>query len=151
MPNSPKLSDVRLNLFAIFSRFEFSLKEEGFLLGAEGADASPNWDKFANLAELTDIVSALSKDTDVAFLIGRPPKTQIVTNKSLGWRAKIASPITRALDLLLAVRTVRNNLFHGGKSGENPDDEQYCRAATVVLMECLRRCDSVRYIFEGKY
>jgi hypothetical protein len=63
----------------------------------------------------------------------------------------MAKPIKSLLTFFLAVNQVRDNLFHGGKHGEDPRDDVLCRAARVVLELCLERHHEVRKAFEYKY
>ena len=86
-------------------------------------------------------------------MIEKPPKSQIVlSGKTLGWQeynGKIES--TKAL--FEAMKTVRNNLFHGGKNGY-PDegrDAQLIEACIHLMTKALENHDGVRNAFERKY
>jgi hypothetical protein len=57
------------------------------------------------------------------------------------------------VELLVAVRAVRNNVVHGGKSG-HPDGERnmtLVREAQWILEEALQVNERVRKAFEGYY
>src|SRR5215213_6455764 len=100
----------------IFSRFEFALKREGFLTSLkEGARAEPNWVRFTSeLATQCDPAMMAEILAAGTYLSGKPSRKQIVSLGSLGWEAE--PPPADSLDALFsAVRTTRNNLFHGGK------------------------------------
>lgn len=156
--NLPVASDAKKELFVIFARFEFALKECGFLSGTCGKDAKANWDVFAGDTALSDLLTAVSGDLDVKELIEKPPKKQIIVcghngEKSWDWKTDSGPADTSPSNskLLLAVRRVRNNLFHGAKQGEDPRDEQLCRAAKKMLLTCLEKHSGLRDMFEGKY
>jgi len=144
-----------LDFFAYFSRFEYSLKRSGFL--KPGAKAQPNWDAFANslhgcFAGVQD--PAFHKAVD--FLRREPPKTQLVSGTQLGWAD--TNPGSGEHDenyVLRLVRTVRNNLFHGGKypypAGPVPEvarNRHLLEASITVLGQCLELSTAVRGAFE---
>jgi hypothetical protein len=122
---------------AVFARYEFALKAAGF---AEGDEAKPAWDRYArtidagftqlNIAELT---------TAVDYLINQPPKKQVLVNGNLQWRDAPPDPnVLPAEQVLVMVRRVRNNLFHGGKFLPGGDrDQLLVHHALVVLRACL--------------
>jgi hypothetical protein len=144
-----------LEFFAYFSRFEYSLKRSGFLM--PGENANPNWDKFANsirghFAKIHDATFVNA----ATFLLAEPPKTQVVLGNDLGWEETTRrngehdEKFTSRL-----IRTVRNNLFHGGKypypAGPMPDagrNRRLLDAALTVLGQCLEISPSVRSAFE---
>jgi hypothetical protein len=141
--------------FALFSRFEYSLKRSGFLKAAEKAE--PNWDTYANtLQGLFQAVSDPAFQAAVAFLVKEPPKTQIVSNLELGWRDSVQGPGEHFERYILRlVTTVRNNLFHGGKYphpfGPVRDiarNRRLLEASISVLCACLVLSDKVRSAFE---
>jgi hypothetical protein len=109
--NVPK--DLTLEFFAAFARFEYALKRAGYVVGNHKS-ASAAWDRFA--VDLRDMGhAALAPVLAVCvYLRQHPPKKQVVNNGNLEWvvRPAAGSPIE---DVLLSIRTVRNNVFHGGK------------------------------------
>jgi hypothetical protein len=48
-------------------------------------------------------------------ILENPPKKQVVASDGLGWRESPPTGLPEAEKILLYVRRVRNNLFHGGK------------------------------------
>lgn len=147
----PEIPPAKRDLFAAYARFEFALKEAGFLVGKEGEKASPNWHLFSTSNSLANLLDDLAQDADVAALIAKPPRQQVIHNKALDWVDAIPAPITSARDLLLATKAVRDNLFHGGKQGEDPRDEMLCRAAIKILLATLDRHPEVKARFNGEY
>ncbi len=134
-----KLTDLAFDFFFRFSRFEFALKENGYLKSHQpGANAEPGWDEFvaAHAKEYKISANALQ-------LLASPPERQVVENgNTLSWRAvgleDCRSDLARIAKLL---RTVRNNLFHGGKHGsadwDNPDRTRQVLAAGSAVLEDL--------------
>ena len=71
---TPELTKVAFLFFYRFSRFEFALKENGFLKNTKrGARAEPNWDRFVN--ERSDGYHASSEARE---LIEQAPRQQVV-------------------------------------------------------------------------
>ncbi|MGY2491137.1 hypothetical protein [Cupriavidus sp. CP313] len=120
------VKSAALEFFLRFSRFEFALKENGKVKRGRRGVAQPDWDGFVDDHE------SLYKLTDSAReLLGSPPDVQIVKDG----RAWEWAPLTfdegesELSKLVLAVKTVRNNLFHGGKHSaagwDNPNRVQF--------------------------
>jgi hypothetical protein len=114
--------------FITFSRFEYALKRAAFVCATttQCEDAKPNWDHFAtdyNEAFAADSTRALRRAID--YFNEFPPRKQIVTDKKLDWKkdATPVAPRNHLSWLLCMVRRVRNNLFHGGKFPEVPEDD----------------------------
>lgn len=124
-----RLEDIRTELrnrafefFYWFSRFEFALKENGFLKNnTPGARAEPGWDQFIASHETGYVLTKAGSQ-----LVEADPQRQIVGQHELkfvpvGFDNQL-SELTKVVRLL---KTVRNNLFHGGKhSAEGWDDPQ---------------------------
>lgn len=100
--------------FRMFARMEYALKSAGFHNGEGRAEA--DWGAFALSIEqhLQDPQSDEVREAK-AYLLTRPPKKQIIKNGLLQWSDSRATSDSEADLVLLYVRRVRNNLFHGGK------------------------------------
>ena len=118
--------DLAVSFFLMFSRFEYALKRAGYLK-PNAHYASADWGRFARehesqfqrLAKPDELLEA------VQYLRTRPPKKQIVVNGQISWDD---GPVTSCAEgslqwLLVMVRRVRNNLFHGGKYPYAPINE----------------------------
>lgn len=131
----------------IFSRFEYALKRTSFLKKTDGGGAEPNWEKFSEtLDKEMELTAVESGEFQAAadYFFQSPPKKQIVDEDGdLGWRDEIILENRRNFSVLLVlVRRVRNNLFHGGKFGGehiygSERDENLIKFGLTVLMECL--------------
>ena len=114
------------NFLAVFSRMEYSLKAtEEYICGSE-KKVEPKWDSFAN--DINEIFLQI-KDEDaelksaVDYLIKYPPKKQIIDDGKLIFQErKLEKGQKLTQQILLMVRTIRNNLFHGGKYYKNTKD-----------------------------
>lgn len=107
-------TDLLLDFFGAFSRFERALKRAGFATARESR-VSADWDCFGRtLRKLTPgqcgPVLQVSK-----YLQENPPKKQIIHNGQLDWCDAPDPSLSDLEQILVYVRRVRNNLFHGGK------------------------------------
>ena len=139
--------------FIVFARFEYALKCSGYLRG-DDEHAQADWNKFAcDLGDAFDPDRTQRLRVAVDYLRNEPPRKQVVQGERLGWKSTGLSG--NQLDaLLVLVRHVRNNLFHGGKfhpvsKGAREDDlpervlepardEELLGHSLVILAECLR-------------
>lgn len=126
---TPELERAAFEFNYWFSRFEFCLKEAAFLKSDRpGKKAEPNWDMFVRAKR-----SAYTPSTAALALVKASPQQQVVSGKAkLAWNA--ISFDANEFDLqkmAILLRTVRNNLFHGGARGTNAWDDV---DATVKLL-----------------
>lgn len=135
--------DLACEFFAVFSRFEFALKEGGYVKG-EGR-ASPDWQRFTR-----DVV--LEADGPVAvslgYLIAYPPQIQ---TPDLKWKALALQGKTDRAKALESIQRVRNNLFHGGKHPpmSTPGrDAELVTASLAVLYAVLEQNEQLRSDYE---
>ncbi|MBN3849292.1 hypothetical protein G3N58_21050 [Paraburkholderia sp. Ac-20342] len=109
------LTQKAFQFFFWFARFEAALKESGFLKNeTEGAAAEPSWQHFVDSHAGRYALTESGKK-----LIGLSPERQVVGNgKELSWRpVGINDCRTDLCKVVRMLKTVRNNVFHGGKSG----------------------------------
>jgi len=144
------LEKLAIELFKKFARMEYALKAAGFHNG-EGR-AEPNWDKFA-----CTIQGQLEHDSVIAeavkYMKEQPPKKQVVRDGLLEW--EVAKPsASETHELLLCVRRVRNNLFHGGKFNGHwfaPErSETLLRNSLSILDACLRLSSELNEAFHSQ-
>lgn len=141
--------------FAFFSRFEYALKRTCFLKSGAKSKAQPNWDTFADsLCGKFESVQNKAFQEAMVFLCQKPPRQQVVSGCDLEW-CETEQGDGESLEkyVLRLVRTVRNNLFHGGKYPSGPmydmaRDGKLLKESIVVLRQCLELSDSVRKAFE---
>lgn len=139
--------DTIIEFFAVFSRFEYSLKCAGYI-EKDKSYVAADWDRFAEELN-SSFKMKLNRDTElksaVDYLIKNPPKKQINDNGTLSWsKADSWNEKKPILEwLLLMIRRIRNNLFHGGKFSVGPvqdlaRDQQLLECSLRILEKCLR-------------
>lgn len=118
-------AELACEFLAVFSRMEYALKATGYASPNEGKVIA-TWDKFAN-----EIDEAFGQVVDeeltiaVDYLLNDPPRKQVMKNGALAFEDRVVDgQQRRAQQALLMVRTVRNNLFHGGKYLPHGEREQ---------------------------
>lgn len=154
MPNAGEISQrldrsLIFEFFWTFSLFEYALKREGFISCGNHQAASADWHCFEQ-----SIRGRFSDERDgefsqaIRFLLENPPKKQIVDSGRLAWRQQRRRSEQSEEDFVLSlVRTVRNNLFHGGKDMtgeiETERNEALLRSALQILRTCAQFNPSV--------
>jgi hypothetical protein len=127
---------LAVDLLHAFARAEFALKGiQRFCVGNEGNNASANWDLFASdiAIQLAAAPGLLPETKDI--LLTAPPMKEVVRGGvAVFEHVPLRGP--EGVQLLSAVRRVRNNLFHGGK--EKPEryvghDTQLVTASLEVI------------------
>jgi hypothetical protein len=108
------LSQLAFEFFYWFSRFEFALKENRYLKNLNlGAKAEPGWDSF-----MQKWSEKYAPSAEATALLSFAPETQIVSKNGLVWQAtNLANCPSDLAKVVRLLKTVRNNLFHGGKHG----------------------------------
>lgn len=119
-----------LEFFVAFARCEYALKRGAFVRAGRNDSAEPDWDALARSLGSTFFDEVKSK---APTIVADPPKRQVLENGMLDWRSPPSPQNTQ--ELLLAVRRLRNNLFHGGKFPFAPIDEP--ARNDILLTEAL--------------
>ena len=149
-----------IKFFYCFSRFEYALKRvPKYLKTGNSGQAEPKWDAFANYLG-SDFFNSIKQSNNAAILFENPPEKQIVfqnknlDQKELGWKKKATAKNNK--ELFLAIRLVRNNLFHGGKYPSGPvkdpsRNEELLKACLFILEKALNdpRAEEVKGHFDG--
>lgn len=147
------LSGLAFEFFYWFSRFEYALKMNKYLVSeAVGAKAEPGWDRFA--AKFGEDYEA---SAEAKALLHLNPMRQVVTeSKGLTWKEVGLAHCRNDLErVTLLLRTARNNLFHGGKTSKaNWDDlgrtRQLLEAGLAVLPQ-LADFGSIKADFDERH
>lgn len=114
------LEDLATDFFKKFACCEFALKDGGFHDKHE-TDAKSDWKSFARTIEHSLSKEELEKPEleelrqAVEYILEHPPKKQVIEDNKLKFRDAKPSTNSRTDLILILVRRVRNNLFHGGK------------------------------------
>ena len=145
-------------LFLIyFARAEYALKRAHYIKGNEKR-VDADWDRFASDtngkfdAEVSEELSSAAK-----YLLNHPPKKQVLKNSKLAWADSSCGKQEVLPCLLVLVRRVRNNLFHGGKFPLTPipevaRDRKLLQSSLIVLDAALQLNQKVaRFFSEEAY
>lgn len=102
-----------LEFFIAFSRFEFALKAENFVLGVDRINA--DWDRYVG-SILFNPNATPELRVSVDYILNNPPRVQSIRNNVIVWTNRNFNPNTSdVLKLRYHITDIRNNLFHGGK------------------------------------
>lgn len=137
--------DLACEFFAVFSRFEFALKESGFAKG-EGR-ASPDWQRFARECTL-EVAQDSPLTISMGYLLAYPPQIQ---TPNLKWKDVALQGKTDVAKALESLQRVRNNLFHGGKHPPNSlpgRDTELVNASLAILYAVLEQNEQIRSDYE---
>lgn len=152
MRNIPALDQLASEFFKEFSRSEYALKAAGFHKGDGNAEA--NWSEFAKHVEtLVQTPDDEQLSEAIGFVLDNPPKKQVIRNGTIQWSDAAPNQKLKANNLLIYVRRVRNNLFHGGKFNGNwfePErSEQLIQNCLIILKACVNFVENTRNAYSG--
>ena len=144
--------DLVYEFFFVFSRFEHALSTSKYLTEGK-TGVSPDWNKFAR--DMNDLFQAhLSTEVRKAirYYEEAPPRKQVVDFDSLTWKDVVPETDYQLEKLLLLIRRVRNNLFHGEKlgillEGDSERDTRLLTHGLTILYTCLQASSDVRKKF----
>ena len=140
--------------FIAFSRFECALLNTIEFATRHNNKTVPNWDKFISTIKDSfnqNRTNELNKA--IEYIITNPPKIHQLENDQLVWLPRNINHNTPLItQLSLHIRTIRNNLFHGGKFNGvyEPDvsrNYRLIRSSLIILNEWLSLNESVKNKF----
>jgi hypothetical protein len=147
--------ELVFQFFGVFSRFEYALKRSGLLMKTE--KAKPDWGTYADKlrGRFAKVQNKAFQDA-VTFLLKEPPKTQVATGNNLDFKDTLRGDKHDERYVLDLVKTVRNNLFHGGKyplpnasvTNDALHNNKLLEACLVILNECLSLYAPVKHFYE---
>ena len=151
--NEQALNRLADDFFQLFSRFEYSLKESGYLV-PNVKDAIPDWIRFAeDIHELFEQNDKSEIINAKRFILEEPPKKQINRDGLIDWDSTPPDSSNQTDLLLKYIRRIRNNLFHGGKFNGRwfkPDRSgELINAAIIILKGCLEISEDVRKAYHS--
>ncbi|MGY8635331.1 hypothetical protein RAD15_22905 [Bradyrhizobium sp. 14AA] len=142
-------ADETLRFFATFARFEFAMKQCGYLQRTEqGTVALASRERLA--ADLPAEFFATIRDAAIApVLVARPPKDLYVQDDAQPQFGNQDPALTTTRQLLNAVWRVRNNLFHGNKMYpfDRDRDANLMRDALAVIDAIMQQRDDLSSAF----
>lgn len=136
--------ELACEFLAVFSRMEYALKATPPYVAGDENRADALWDRFANAMDAA--FAAIPQEDKpfweaVDYLLHHPPRKQVLRDGVLSFKDQVIDQNqTRAQQTFLMIRTVRNNLFHGGKHYPNGELERGRNERLVrSSLEVLRR------------
>jgi len=145
--------DLLLRFFVVFSRFEYALKKTNYWLFP--GKVQPDWDRFGREFSFPVELADNSVLKAIEYFKEQPPKKQVYRNNGLDFDDIVFSAKdTDKEKLVKYVKTVRNNLFHGGKYPliyqEDPSrNPKLIEACVTLLLFFLEHNKSVCDEFVG--
>jgi hypothetical protein len=139
-------------LLKVMMRLEFALKGIGCCRAVKKQNVKVDWDRFANERLGSAFFDEVEAEGTASVLIQSPPKRQVVDGQGyLNWEQ--AGAVWNTQELVGSLRRVRNNLFHGGKSGDPDRDrnDALIANALTVLDVILQKDADLRMMFEGNF
>lgn len=132
-----QLRELAFDFFWSFTRFEFALKENHFVKLNRYGEAQPDWNAFVDSAQGSYKMTATAHE-----LLASPPDVQTLEGNQLVWHLL---NLTRAESdlgkVVLVTKTIRNNLFHGGKHAaagwDNPARVYFLLSNATKVLEDL--------------
>lgn len=125
--------DLVLEFLGAFSRFECALKRAGFASG-DASRVNADWDCFGKTLRTLSPEQRAPVLRSCAYLLQEPPKKQVLRDGHLAWSDAADTSLSDFERVLIYVRRVRNNLFHGGKFPA-PDGPVYEVARNKKLIQ----------------
>lgn len=139
------LNALAFRFFVEFARLEYALKASGFLTAANGT-AEANWSRFAREIE-AEFWRKQAENAALSLAVeefkNALPRKQIVVDSVLMWSDAPVQTGSDLDDLLVYVRRVRNNLFHGGKFGGRwlaPERASFLLPRSLQILQATREC-----------
>jgi hypothetical protein len=143
--------ELLLEFLMTFSCFEYALKTTGFFVRTQSPpgrppDARPDWDSFAVSLLLQGTFNAEKTGSlreACEYIRNTPPNKQVIINGTVAWETPVRPAGESDIQFLLRmVRSVRNNLFHGGKHNiglheSRERTETLLKSCLTILRECL--------------
>ena len=146
--------DLACMFLAVFSRMEYALKATDYVYENKGK-VTASWDKFVNeIDEAFRLISDKEFVVAVDYLLTYPPRKQVRKDRVLTFENQVIDGNQkRAQQALFMVRTVRNNLFHGGKYLPNGEEEtrrncQLVAYSLTILKYCIPLNNRVMLCYE---
>jgi len=74
-----------VTFFVMFCRFEYPLKQAGYLMRSKDRTAAPAWDKYVmDVKRAFDAITQPAFKDAMGYLTSKPPRKQVVRENTLG-------------------------------------------------------------------
>jgi len=148
-----ELKDLGFDFLFFYARFEFALKENGYLKKTKpGAPAEAAWKAFREKWEGEYVRTSAA----TALIEANPKKQEVGDDGSLQFRTIEFSEEASDLEKVVAFcQVVRNNLFHGGKSHaagwDDPERTKMLLSTVVQVLGELAHSGEIDASYTGYY
>lgn len=140
-----ELKELAFEFLYFFSRFEYALKANGYLKkDGAGQPAEAGWQKLRERWETEYVLT----DAAANLLAANPQKQVVGSDGSFDFRPSAVDGLSAMGQVITHCQTVRNNLFHGGKSGPKGFDspnrtKQLLSLTLTVIGELAASCNLI--------
>jgi hypothetical protein len=131
--------ELTVEFLGTFARFEYALKRAGYIQGDERR-VNADWDRLGRELAALDATALLPVIACCKYLQSHPPMKQVLEQRLLVWKVRLPAG-SQIEDVLLSIRTVRNNVFHGGKFPDGPVAEPL--RDERLIRDCLAAIDAL--------
>jgi len=143
--------DKCFEFFYWFSRFEFALKAKGYVKEGSYNAASPDWEKFSR-----EYSGNYTSSHEARSLLLAPPQRQAFAHSSWKWeKINLDRAKTDLEKVILVLKTIRNNLFHGGKSSQedwdNPERNLFLLKNGKAVLDSLANLGGLEADYQRCY
>lgn len=144
----PELTPEASRFVAMFSRLEYAMKRCPEFRQVKHGFVEANWGAFQVCPEIAALYVPLDQLAEAGELIETPPMQRIEAGSGLPW-GNPPPKCANMIEVVRALKNVRNNLFHGEKGVvQTPRDERLFSAAISVMNAMLSaRPDVAQYYF----
>ncbi|MCN5640014.1 hypothetical protein [Escherichia coli] len=147
-----ELNNLSFEFFQEFSRYEYCLKMTG--LCNQDGNVVADWDKYASQVQIDfDSPGDPRLAASIDYYINNQPKRQNVKGGTLYWSDEPSEQGNKAVLVLMLIRRVRNNLFHGGKFNGHWFAPQRSKLllqhGLIILKACAENHPLVQQAYNG--
>jgi hypothetical protein len=123
------VSQEAIDLFVVFARFEYAMKKGGF---RRDNRAEASWNRFANQLPAS-FFAELQAAPEAGIYFNEPPDHLVINaHEGVRWSGE-PQAVNDPISLFRAIKTARNNLFHGEKCYMTSRDRELMAAALFIL------------------
>ena len=138
---------VATEFFVMFARLEYALKaQEHIVKTAQKQDLTIDWRKLSQLIDgrfQKKVATDEELKRAVEYFCDCPPQKQIWNGHNKDFELPAPQNVPQTERVLLCLRTLRNNLFHGGKDfkREDADRDQTLIAHGLAVITAVVDCN----------
>ncbi len=138
---APNMSRPAIQFFAMFSRIEYAMKRcdayRTLIINKKKPHRSwlqADWSKLATSSNIQNLWPQLEQDLNAQEIIKSPPRLLTLKGQSVEFGDQ-PPPCTDVGEMFIAMKDVRNNLFHGEKGNASQPREVELLGAGLYIMD----------------